>query len=63
VWHGSLHLWGVELKCHVLSDGQRVIELSSMHKLLAAMVDGTVEPSDDEELDKVARWVKAKGLP
>lgn len=53
VWSGSFHIFGVEVKCHTLSDGQRIIEADSMHKLLEAMGDGPVVQHDLEEF---AKW-------
>ena len=37
VWSGSFHVFGVEVKCHCLDDGQRIIEADSMARLLEAM--------------------------
>jgi hypothetical protein len=54
IWSGSFHLFGVEVKCHTLSDGQRIIEADSMHKLLEAMGDGQVVEHDD--LTEFAKW-------
>lgn len=53
VWQGSFTIFGVELKCHVLDTGQRVIEADSMHALMEAM--GTVQPTDLSKMDQVAK--------
>jgi hypothetical protein len=54
VWTGSFHVLGVEMKCHVLSDGSRIIESDSVQKLLDAMAS----PGELEEGDLAAfsRW-------
>lgn len=54
VWTGSFHVMGVEVKCHVLSDGSRIIESDSVHKLLDAMASpGKLEEGD---LAAFSRW-------
>lgn len=37
VWSGSFHIFGVDVKCHRLSDGQAIIEADSMAALIEAM--------------------------
>lgn len=54
VWQGSFTIFGVELKCHVLDNGERVIEAEGMHKMLEAMGDNV--PVDPEQLAGFARW-------
>lgn len=57
VWSGSFRLFGVEVKCHTLSNGQRVIEESSVHALLEAMgKPGAEHRLDDEQAEAFARW-------
>ena len=55
VWTGAFTIFGVEVKCHVLDDGRRIIDADSIGKLLAAMElpSGSVEPGD---LEAFARW-------
>lgn len=60
VWQGTLHLWGVDLKCHVLSTGQRVIEADSLKALMEAHGEDT---DDERTLMEIARWIKGKGVP
>jgi len=58
IWSGSFKLFGVEIKCHTLSDGQRIIEADSMARLLEAWS----EPSDNdyveftEDVERFAKW-------
>lgn len=55
VWSGSFHIFGVEVRCHNLSDGQRIIEAESVNRLMEAMgAEGTV--IDQAELEAFARW-------
>jgi len=58
VWQGSFHVLGVEVKCHVLSDGQRIIEMDSMSSLLEAM-DGNLTITD-KEFEEFAKWQKGR---
>ena len=48
VWHGSFRLFGVDVKCHVLDTGERVIEGDSMADLLEAMqsAESSLDPGD-----------------
>ena len=38
----SVFVAGVELKCHTLDDGQRVIEKEGMDQVIALMMSGTL---------------------
>jgi hypothetical protein len=53
VWSGSFHIFGVTVKCHVLSDGQRIIEADSLKALLKAM-SMPARAADDETSDLYA---------
>lgn len=53
VWSGSFHILGVDVRCHVLDDGQRIIEADSMTALFEAMEASTAELGDLEEF---RRW-------
>ena len=53
VWSGTFTIFGIPLVCHVLSDGQRVIEAEGIH----ALFDGGPLPSDDPgDLHAWADW-------
>ena len=58
VWHGSFHLFGVELKCHVLSDGNRIVEADSLTNLFKAMGDPGEADIDKTELGKLGEWLR-----
>jgi hypothetical protein len=55
-WSGTFRVFGIELKCHVLSDGQRIIEADSVEQLLAVMADPSDADADDTETEAFARW-------
>ena len=44
VWQGTFHAFGIDLVCHVLSNGERVIEEDSMIKLIEAFELGNGSP-------------------
>lgn len=57
IWEGSFHLLGVEIKCHTLSNGERIIEAESIEKLISALFKQ--EPEIQEGLDDseaFGRW-------
>ncbi len=56
VWSGSFHILGVEVKCHILSDGQRIIEADSMHSLLEAMASSEPTEIDPNAMQGFLKW-------
>lgn len=54
VWSGSFTVFGVEVKCHVLDNGQRIIEAGSLEQLLDAMAYSDVLAPGD--LRDFAQW-------
>lgn len=62
VWSGSFTLFGVEVKCHTLSDGQRIIESDSVNQLLLGMHDEMPPPDSEQERQLLAfqRWRAGK---
>jgi hypothetical protein len=54
IWQGTFTLFGVEVKCHVLSDGQRIIEAESLRKVLEAMYSGA--ELNQAEVVRFGRW-------
>lgn len=59
----SFKLFGVEIKYHVLSDGQRIIEADSVQALLEAMAaaptvaDAPITcPGDSPDIEAFAKW-------
>ena len=62
VWSGSFTVLGVELRCHVLSDGQRIIEQDSVHRFFDALAN-TSDFFTNTEANSLAafyRWQKGE---
>lgn len=55
IWSGSFTLFGVEINCHTLSDGQRIIEADSVADLLEAM-SKPCDPHDAGDIADFAKW-------
>jgi len=47
VWSGTFRLCGVDLKCHSLDDGRRIIERDSLERLMTALDSGSAIGPDD----------------
>lgn len=57
VWSGTFTVLGVELKCHVLDNGRRIIEADSMEAFFRAPGDpGSM--LDNGELITFTEWQK-----
>ena len=67
VWQGSFFLYGVEIKCHTLEDGQRIIEEGCFERLLdvlAAYKSAAVVPSGaatESAMADFVRWLNGTG--
>ena len=57
VWQGSFRLFGVDLQCHVLSGGQRIIEEASMAELLRGHGRHRSEDTDGAEMASFVKWI------
>lgn len=55
IWSGSFRILGVDVKCHVLNNGQRIIEAESLEAVMKAMADPTTT-IDEAEIQAFARW-------
>ena len=55
IWSGSFMLGNVELKCHVLDNGVRIIEADSLEKLLYS---GEGNNATEAEIIQFANWQK-----
>jgi hypothetical protein len=42
IWSGTFTVMGVELKCHTLDNGQRIIEAESLELFLKALDEGHI---------------------
>lgn len=58
IWQGTFQLFGVDIRCHVLSDGQRIIEAESMRELLVAMSKEGNGGDVTESLGTFMEWLK-----
>ena len=58
IWTGSFTLFGAEIKCAVLDDGQRVIEAKSLEAMFNGMERD--EPLNMGELEAFSKWQGAK---
>lgn len=62
VWSGSFRVFGIDVHCHLLDNGQRVIDADSVHRLFAAME--TFECSSPEHTAQIAAfaaWAQKRG--
>jgi len=57
-WSGSFRLFGIDVRCHRLSDGTNIIEEESMYRMLEAMASGALEIGDVEAFSRFQQ-----GLP
>lgn len=57
IWQGTFTMFGVEVRCHVLDDGRRIIEAESMTELLNAMASCN-RVVDPKEIEGFAKWQK-----
>ena len=58
VWQGEMHMSGLTLHVHVLSDGQRIIEADDMDALMKAWERGA--QVDEAEAAAFARWQRGE---
>lgn len=48
VWSGTIKLGTLDMKCHVLEDGTRIVEADSVHEFMRRMEDGTLIVGPDD---------------
>ncbi len=61
-WSGAFTVFGVEVRCHVLDDGSRIVERESLAALLNAIPGGDRQLGSNE-MDDLARWIHTGQLP
>jgi len=59
VWFGTFRVFGVDVRCHVLSDGLAIIEAESMTDLIEAME--APEGRDIGDLENFISWQQEHG--
>lgn len=60
VWQGSFRLFGVDIRCHVLDNGKRIIEAESFAALLSAFEAADDEQISSDEVERFAKWMADK---
>ena len=63
VWQGTFQMFGVDVRCHVLDNGQRIIETESMEALFEAMATADVDTVDIGDIEAFARWKAQRRMP
>lgn len=58
VWSGSFNVFGVELKCHMLDNGLRIIDADSIDKFLNGLANADV-PAEDPNIEEFMKWFRA----
>lgn len=56
----TFKVFGVDVKCHVLDNGQRIIEADSMNQLLEAMHEPHNQEGDQTSIDALNAWCRGK---
>lgn len=60
VWSGTIRMFGIDVKCHRLSDGKNIIEADSFEKILKAMARDDFDAGD---VQAFARFKAGFDLP
>lgn len=58
IWSGSFFIGGIELHCHVLDNGKRIIEAQDVDALFNAMGLESFELKEDS-LQEFIRWMRS----
>lgn len=58
VWSGSFRILGVDIQCHTLEDGRRIIDEDGLSTFIDALHDPRVpdDPHPSSELEAFKRW-------
>jgi len=57
IWSGSFFLGGVEMKCHVLDNGMRIIDAESIEAFFRSAEEGIFNPTEEESIN-LGKWIK-----
>lgn len=57
VWSGTFSLMGTELRCHLLDNGQRVIDADHVERLFARVDNGDVPLPSEDEMNAFIAWM------
>lgn len=55
VWSGTFRVIGVDLRCHVLADGRRIVNADDVARMFAA-ADGEATEAEVAQLEAFLRW-------
>jgi hypothetical protein len=59
IWSGTFRIWGIDLRCSMLDNGQRVIDAEDVARLFAAMDDKAPRSeADDDAFAAFMRWYR-----
>jgi hypothetical protein len=56
-------IWGVKLRCHVLDNGQRVIDARDARRFFEEMQGRGNPDNDDAEVQALTDWLVGKTTP
>ena len=62
IWSGSFRVLGVDVRCHVLDDGRRIIDAESMEALFGDGVLGKAD-GDISSFEALAVFARGTGVP
>ena len=57
VWSGTFSVGGIEMQCHVLDNGQRLIDAESMERFVSAAGSVSV---DTDGVAALSRWLRGQ---
>lgn len=57
VWSGTFKVFGVDVRCHVLDDGRRIVDPEDVAKIFDPDRTDAAEP---EELVAMSEWMRGK---
>ena len=61
VWSGIFRFLGVEIKCHTLSDGQRIVESDSVRAFIEAMNNpASDDPHEKDTIEAFKSWMNGQ---
>jgi hypothetical protein len=64
IWSGEFSIGSLTLKCHVLSDGRRVIEQESVADFMNWLEHGDIRREEFEGFaEQFATWARGTGIP
>ena len=59
IWSGEFKIFGTVLRCHVLSNGKRIIDARDVAELFEVM-GGDLAEQDEPGIEEFARWMSGR---